>query len=66
MEEKFWKLRYRTAGHGPNGEQTFHTESGFKLALQTAYRNLATDLVGTPPDGHALSEAVLRKRYPPE
>jgi hypothetical protein len=68
MEEKFWRLRYKAAGHSPNGigEQTFHTESGFKLGLQTAYRDLATDIVGTRPDGSILTEALLRRQYPPE
>jgi hypothetical protein len=68
MEEKLWKLSYKRVGHDSTaiGDLTFHTESGFKLGLQTAYRNFSTDLVGTRPDGLVLTEAALRKQYPPE
>jgi hypothetical protein len=66
MDERFWKLRWRTP-KDPDliGERTFESEAGLILALQTAYRNSATDLVATSPDGRVLTEAVLRRRYPP-
>jgi hypothetical protein len=68
MDERPWKLRYRTRGNGPDsiGEHTFQNEGGFKLGLQTAYRNFASDMVGTFPDGRVIGEAALRNRYPPE
>jgi hypothetical protein len=66
-EERVWKLRFRIPADGlhPTEEQSFHSEGGFILGLQAAYRNRAGDLVATNPDGHVLTEAALRRRYPP-
>lgn len=68
MDEKLWKLRCRTPGVGLGAveEQTFYTEGGFILGLQTAYGNSADDLAATLPDGCVLNEPAIRKRYPPE
>jgi hypothetical protein len=66
MDEELWTLRFRTHGQGPSGAgaRTFSTEATFILALQAAYRDFATDLVATLPDGQVLMEAALRRRYP--
>ena len=61
-----WMLRSRKPGHGAIREQSFHEEAEFKLWLQRAYREGATDFVVRLPDGRTLSEAALRVRYPPE
>ena len=65
---KSWKLHSRPLGRGPHegGQQVFLDEKDFLQALQTAYRNFGTDLAATLPDGSNLTDAELRKRYPPQ
>ena len=67
MDGAVWKLRYKTPRHNPDesGEYAFPSEEWFSLGLQAAYRQGATDIVATMPDGLVLTEAVIRKRYPP-
>lgn len=68
MENTVWRLRSKTSGQrsGDSREQSFSTEAGFVLALQTAYQNLSVDLVGILPNGYILTEASLRQRFPPK
>jgi hypothetical protein len=63
-----WKLRYRALGRGPDvaSEAIYLSEEDFAAGLQSAYRNFGTDLKATLPDGGKLTEAALRKQYPPE
>jgi hypothetical protein len=66
VEVELWTLRYKTPGQLAHvGERTFPTENTFILALQTAYREDATDIVATLPDGQVLTENAVRRRYPP-
>jgi hypothetical protein len=62
-----WKLRYRPLGRGKNevGEQIYSSEADFFSAL-LAQRNFSTHLITTLPDGSVLSEAALRRRFPPQ
>lgn len=65
---KAWKLSYRALGRGPHEtiEQIYASEADFLGALKTAYRNFRTAMSATLPDGTQLTEAALRRRFPPE
>jgi hypothetical protein len=64
-----WKLHYRNERNGPIGligEQVYDNERAFKFALQTAWRNFASDISAILPTGEALDDAALRRCYPTE
>jgi hypothetical protein len=65
MKENIWKLRLRDSRNGPNaiGETPYNTERGFVFALQTAWRNFASDISATLPTGEVLDDVTLRRRY---